>query len=146
MPVAMPHGEPERDSEKKTKLLAARRRGGLSREQKCSLPVWPQDTEETTAFDSKNANPRVMANLRKFKLCSWLADAPPRLPENPPRVLPELRQGHAHVALRLHPGHGSQSVVHVPRESFEQNARPLVQGDDEFCLRDQLRPRLGLGF
>lgn len=74
-----------------------------------------------------------------------LADAPPRLTEHSAGVLPELPERHTGVALRLHPGHGSQYVVHVPREPLEENARPLVEGDDEPCLRDHLRSRLGLG-
>lgn len=74
-----------------------------------------------------------------------LVDAPPRLPKHPSRGLPELHQRHAYVALRLHPGHGSKYVVHVPREPLEQNARPFVESYDESCLRNQWRSWLGLG-
>ena len=99
---------------------------------------------------SSSQRMRTLATTKNCTCCStergFLADAPSRLPEHPPGVLPELCQRHAHVALRLHPCYGPQDVVHVPGESLEENARAFVEGDDESRLRDQLGSRLGLGF
>lgn len=108
-----------------------------------------RSTEENRALRLKGCEPWPQ-NIKLYMLYvserGFLADAPSRLPEHPPGVLPELCQRHAHVALRLHPCYGPQDVVHVPGESLEENARAFVEGDDESRLRDQLGSRLGLGF
>lgn len=60
----------------------------------------------------------------------FLFDAAPCFPEHPPGVLAELREGHARITLRLHPGNGSQDVIHVVGEALQQDARPLVEHHD----------------